>query len=243
MLRLLSGALLGSLLIGALAHGENASGSPQLRIFLPPNDSRGQVEIHYILYGAFGAFGNSVDASVEASSVEVPLAVRGQVAEEIKAFAWMPGCRIETFDLRVENVDLQSSYSCAPLPPVLLIGRVRKSDLPRSKETEIHVGYFPSWTCEFFESADCTVFEVSIATAKIDSTGHFEIELPDFASDSVGSNSRDPGLFQVTLRDVGTGNIVASLSPESEVLRALGDKLKPALVYPNPTMFVGHKPQ
>lgn len=238
-----SAVLLASLLIGGFGHAQDVSSSPRLRLFLPPNVTSDKVEIRYTLYGAFGAYGSFVIAKPDSASAEIPLSVSGQVAGEIKAFAWAPGCHVARFNIKVGELDIHESYSCEPLPFVLLRGQVEQSSLLHQRPAEVQVEYLASWACDFFELSDCMVPQFSVGTARIDSAGRFEINLPDFAADPACEASRASATFEVTLRDVRTYNPIASLSPRSKTLRILNGVLKPASVYPNPTMFIAGKPQ
>jgi hypothetical protein len=243
VIRSCSAVLLASLLIGAFGHAQDASGSPRLRLFLPPSVPSDRVEIRYTLYGAFGAYGSFVIAKPDSASVEIPLSVSGQVAGEIKAFAWAPGCHVARFSIKVGELDLHESYSCEPLPFVLLKGQVEQSPLLHQRPAEVQVEYLASWACDFFELDDCMVPQFSVGISRIDSAGRFEINLPDFAADPSCKASRASATFEVTLREVKTYNPIASLSPRSKTVRILNGALKPASVYLNPTMFIAGKPQ
>ena len=243
MIRSRSAVLLASLLIGAFGHAQNASASPRLRLFLPPNVPSDKVEIRYNLYGAFGAYGGFVIAKPDSASVEIPLSVSGKVAGELKAFAWAPGCQVTRFDIKVGELDIYESYSCDPLPFVLLNGQVERSPLLYKTPAEVQVEYLASWACDFFELADCMVPQFSVGVAKIDSAGRFEINLPDFAADPACKSSRVSATFEITLRDAKTYDPNASLSPRSKTLRALDGALRPESSYPSPTMFIAAKPR
>jgi hypothetical protein len=226
-----------ALLIGV---GANAQSSPQLRLFLPANVPSEKVEIRYALFGAFGGYSSFLGPKPDSALVEVPLAVDGEIADEIKAIAWAPGCRMATYDLKVEGLDLHESYSCDPLPFAVLTGQVEKSALPRHRgPVEIRVEYLASWACDFFGFDDCMVPQFSIGTAEIDLTGHFEIDLPDFSSDPVCKSSSAVSGFQIALQELKTRD--TDLVPQPKPLRTLGGGLKPASAYPSPTLFLAQK--
>jgi len=212
-----------------------------LLLILAPSVPSEKVEIQYMLYGAFGAYGNSAVANADAASVQIPLSVKGRVAEEIKAFAWAPGCRFETFVVKVEGLDIQRTYTCEPSSDLVLKGKLEASDLLHQPQpTEIQVMYLADWACDFFELSDCMVPQFPIGTAQLDSTRHFEIKLPDFSADSASIGSRQ-SRFQLILREIRTQNPVASLDPESKTLSAPGGGLKLLSLYPNPTLFSASK--
>ena len=234
--------LLACLLIGAFADAENSSGSPRLHLFLPPNVPADKVEIQYVLYGAFGAYGNFVRANLGSASVEIQLSLKERLAEQIKAFTWVPGCRVATFDIKVEGLDIDRSYVCEHSPGIFLGGRVKKSELPAHRQpTEIQIYYLADWACDFFGFADCMAPQFSIGTSQLDRAGHFELQLPDFASDPACLGSNLPSGFQLTLREAKTKKPIARLSPDTEKLRLPGGGLKAASVYPDPTIFIETK--
>lgn len=231
------------LLIGSCAMGQNTAQFARLRLFLPPNVSSEKVEIRYVLYGAFGANGNFINPKPDSSAAEIPLGIDGKPAEEIKGFAWAPGCRIATFDIKLEGVDVQQTYACEPSPVFVLTGRIQKSELVRSQETEINVDYLAGWACEFFGFADCMVPQFSVARTSVDAERRFEIELPDLASDPTCVGSGLPSTFRVALREVKSMNQMAFLTPKSKALQAPGGGLKLASSYPHPTIFLASKPK
>ena len=210
-------AVLTSVLIGACVHPQEAPASPRLRLFLPPNVPSDKVEIRYTLYGVFGAYGSFVKAKADSASVEIPLSVNGQAAGEIKVFAWGPGCRVTRFDIKVEDLDLHESYSCEPLPFVLLNGQVEQRPLRQQEPVEVDVEYLANWACDFFELNDCMVPQFSVGVAKVESVGHFEISLPDFAADPACKGSRAPATFELVLREGKTQNPVAFLGARPRI--------------------------
>ena len=214
-----------------------------MRIFLPPNIPAEKIEIRYALYGVFGAYGGFVESRIDSASVEIPLAVDGKSANEIKAFAWAPGCRVATFDIKVDGLDLQKVYSCDPAPNVLLRGQIREAELLHRAGIEVSVGYLAHWACEFFGFNDCMVPGFSVGATAVDSGGTFELELPDFYSDPACTGPALSSTFQLWLREVKTKNPVARLIPESNTLRTPGGELESASAYPNPTTFVANKPR
>jgi hypothetical protein len=169
------------------------------------------------------------------------LSAEGKPAGEIKLFAWAPGCRIETFDIPLQALDAQESYSCTPLSTVTLVGQIDDATLARRKRAEIHVDYLAGWACDFFGLADCMVPQISLGTANVDANGGFEIDLPNFAADPIASDSKFRSQFQLVLREVKTWNPIAFLSPESRMLRTPGGALRPATSYPQLMGFVARR--
>jgi len=233
--------LLATLLAVATAAAQAPGATPVFKLFLPASVASEQVDVDYALYGDFGAYSNFSKAKPDSQFVGIPLAVQGTIAQEIKMIAWAPGCKVATFDVKIEGLDLQESYFCNPLPFVLLAGQVDKPVLLRQQGlAEVRIEYLAAWACEFFGFADCMVPQFSIGTAKLDPTGHFETNLPDFESDPDCKRSSVFGGFQFAVRESDTWD--RDLVPQLEHLRTLEGELKPASAYPNPTMFVVRKP-
>jgi hypothetical protein len=218
-----------------------AAPGPKLNIFVPASIASESLEVHYYLYGSFGAFGGFIKAKPDSEFIEIPLLVKGKPANEIKLFAWAPGCKIETFDIYLKALDVRESYSCNSLLGIPLVGQLSDTSLLRQKPAEIRVDYFAGWACDFFGLPDCMVPQISLGTTKIKMDGSFEIDLPDFAADPAVLNSRFDSEFQVALREVKTWNLVAFLSPELTTMRTPGGALKPTLSYPQPTVFIARK--
>jgi len=235
-----SAKLIVALLIAAATEAQSPIQTPVLKLFLPPNVGSETIEIDDALFGPFGAASVFQKAKAGSAFLEIPLAVEGQVADRIKVIAWAPGCRVATFDLPINRLDLHDSYSCDPLPSVVLTGKVEESVLRRHQgPAQVRVEYVAGWGCDFFGFSDCMVPQFAIGTADVDSTGGFKINLPDFASDPACKDSEVIGGFQIAIR--GTTNWDTALMPQSKPQRTRGGELKPASTYSNPTLFVAQK--
>jgi hypothetical protein len=230
------------LLLAGCATGQVASQLPKLSILLPANTPPDKFEVRYVLYGSFGANGGYISPKHDTKGVvKIPLSVDGKIANEIKLFAWAPGCQFATYDLSVHESDMQELYTCNPLSTVTLHGQIADKRLLQGVSSEIRVDYFAGWACEFFELWDCMVPQISLGTVTVDADGRFEIELPDFAQDPASSDSKSPSDFQFALRKVKTWNLIAFLDPELKVQRAAGGGLRPASSYADPVIFSARK--
>lgn len=213
----------------------------RLQLFLPAGISSDKMDVRYVLYGRFGARGAYVIPKPDLPFLDIPLSMNGVPASEIKMLAWAPGCQIETFDMRLNALDAQRTYACTPQLTIKLSGRIADFKRSATKAAEVRIDYLAYWACKFFGNlADCMVPQISLATSKIDREGRFEIDVPSLASDPAvyGAGS---SWFQVTLREILSGNLVAFLDPALSVLRSPGGGLKPASSYPEPTVFVVRK--
>ena len=106
---------------------------------------------------------------------------------------------------------------------------------------EVRIDYMASWACRFFGLADCAVPQIELGTVKPDVDGAFEIELPDFSSDPISSDSEGGAELQLVLREVKTGNLAAFLEPEMGMLRTPGNALKIVPSYPQNLFFSARK--
>jgi hypothetical protein len=217
---------------------------PKVVVILPVAVPSDKVDLQGYLYGTFGAFGvqdgQHVRVAQNIRSLEIETVVKGKVADRLKLLAWAPGCKIATFDILLQQADVQEFFSCNALSTVTLAGRISASSQPQNEHAEIDVHYLAYWACGFFGLLDCEVPMILIGTATPDTDGRFEIRLPDFAADS--TSSRPGGAeFDFMLREVKTGNPITWLWPESPLLRGVGG-LKPAPSYPRPTVFDVRKP-
>ncbi len=229
------------LLAGVCAAADGSSKTAQFRLFLPANVPSEQITFSYMLYGNFGAHGGSATPRPNAQFIEVPFEVEGKPASAMKAYAWVPGCRIATFKIKVEAVNIQDSYQCEPLGTVSLKGRIKESGMFRGRSAELRVDYSADWTCDFFGLADCIAPQISLGVFRLDREGRFEIELPDFANDPISSGSKIPSSFQLVLREVKTWNLISFVDPELDDLRTAGGGLKPSSTYPEPVIFVARR--
>jgi hypothetical protein len=227
-------------LILSEANAQSQSQTPVLKLFLPANVPSEEIEVDYALYGTFGAHSSFGRAKSDSAFAEIPLVVEGTVADKVKVIAWSPNCRVARFDINVEGLDLHASYTCDPLPFVRLAGKVDKSVTVRQREpAEIRVHYLAGWGCDFFGFSDCIVPKFSIGTAKIDPTGSFEINLPDFSSDPMCKALSPTEGFEIALRQRNMQDM--PLSPSSKLLRTLDGSLKAVSAYPNPVLFAPRK--
>jgi len=229
------------LLLAAACVGQSSVQNPRLTIFFPADVSADKAAVTAYLYGPFGAYGVSGELKPQSQSVEIPLSVKGQPASEVRLFAWVSGCEVLTFDISLQALDVQKTYSCTPLASVTLIGQVKDTGLLRKQAAEIQVVYLAEWACEFFGLQDCAVPEIVLSVVKPDERGQFEIQLPDFAADPIAADLRPGSGFQLTLREAKSWNLISFLEPELKPLRADGGLLKPNAFYPQPTAFVARK--
>lgn len=227
-----------TLLLIAGAAAQTSQESRQVNVVLLGGVPSENVHITYYLYGSFGAYGNFITPRSDSPSYKIPTYVNGKLAGQVKGFIWAPGCRMATFaEPLLDRADVQEYFSCSPLGTVTLVGRIRSSDLPRKRPTEVRFDYIASWACRFFGLGDCAVPQIELGTVSPDADGAFKIELPDFSADPISSDSEGGAQLQVILREVKTWNLVAWLGPETETLRASGGAFKIAPSYPQNLLF------
>jgi len=216
---------------------------PTVSVALPPDVSSEKVWAQYVLYGSFGAHGDAVVRRAGAHVLRISAAVEGTPAGLAKIFVWSPGCRIATFDIRLQkSSDVHKSFVCSLLPTVSLVGQIRVSELPSTEQLEVRVDYLASWACDFFGLADCMVPQIPLGAANPDEQGVFQIDLPDFSADPISSDPNNNGAeLQLVIQGVRTGNLIGFLEPEPEALRAPGHALKISASYPQNLAFLMRK--
>lgn len=231
-----------ALLLAVAGFAQTAPQLPAVSIALPPDLSSEKIWIQYVLYGPFGAYGSTVLGKRGSQLLRIAATEGGKPAGRVKMFVWAPGCKIETFDIPLqESSDVQESYPCSPLPTVSLAGLVSGAHLHGKKPLEVSVEYLASWSCGFFELADCMIPQVSLGTANLDAQGMFHVELPDFSADPTSSESNRGTELQLVLREVKSGNLIAFLEPELETFRTSGHCLKIVSSYPGDLVFLARK--
>jgi len=215
---------------------QTAAPSANLSIFLPPNTPGDSVHVRYALYGPFGAYGSYSEPKLGTRLITIPLAFEQKAATAIKGLVWAAGCEIETFDMPLEGLDVQRTFSCRPQRTVRLSGKMRDTESIDLKQVEIRVHYLAGWACRFFSFLDCSVPQIPVGFATIAADGSFEIDLPDFGADPTASQ---PGSeFQLVLQEIKTWNLIAFLHAEQQSLRTSGRELKVLSEYPQPIVVV-----
>ncbi|HEV2400181.1 MAG TPA: hypothetical protein VGS27_24800 [Candidatus Sulfotelmatobacter sp.] len=185
--------------------------SPTVRVDLPPGISPNDVHINYFMTGPFGGYGGFVTPARDRLSYQIIAAVDGKLAERVKLIAYAPGCQIETLDIQVQSQTVSRQLSCVPLAQTILRGQIMPTPIMQ-QPSEVEVAYVAMWDHRFFGIADGPVTTFHVATAIPDQSGRFEVSLPDF---SVQANLGEAE-FRFTLREIKTGNIIASLSPAED---------------------------
>lgn len=165
----------------------------------------------------------------------ITLAVDGNVADTVKAIAFMPGCRIVTLSVPVTAADLTQELKCVPVKNVKLHGWVSPYTQEQVNEGQITVSYMAYWAHQFFGIADGMVTMFNIGTARMDASGAFELDLPDLSADG---NMREAS-FNFILRHRTTWNIIAMLKPEGRLRALMG--LKVLNEYPAAVHFNAEK--
>jgi hypothetical protein len=215
---------------------------PKVSIALPADIPSEKVWVRYVLYGPLGGHGSDAARKPDSQLIEIIAAVEGKRAARMKMLVWAPGCKIQTFDIPIqESADVYESFVCSPLPSITLVGQIKNTPMDGKKPAEVRVDYLALWACSFFGFVDCMVPQASVGTAIPDPQGTFEIDVPDFSADPTSSDSDRGAEFQLVLREVKTWNLIAYLEPESEMLRTPSRALKIVPSYPRNLAFSARK--
>jgi hypothetical protein len=227
------------LLVGSLARA--GAQLPKVSITLMPDVPYGKVFGHYALYGSFGAYSGFV-REPSSRTLQIPIVVEGKPATQIKMFIGAPGCKIATFDIPIRNLlGTRESFSCSPVPTVVLVGQIRPASLIRHEGATVSVDFMAGWACAFYGFGDCMVPQISFGSAKLNAEGVFEIELPGLSADSSVSDSDNGTGLEVILRDAKTHNILAFLEPESDALRTASGNVRISTIYPQNMVFIARR--
>jgi hypothetical protein len=123
--------------------------------------------------------------------VEIPAA-----SDRFKAQLWIPGCKMQRFDVPVDKSDITLQLVCDPLSTVPFRGRVTGVDVGDS--ARISASYMSMDLCMWLSGCDlkkrcggsCLGWQFNlIASAAVSSNGTFKIDLPNFAADEIGSEA------------------------------------------------------
>jgi hypothetical protein len=134
-----------TLLFVVHAVAQSAPQLPKVSISLPADVPSEKVGVRYVLYGPFGAHGSDGVQKSGSQLIEIPAAVEGRPADQLKMFVWAPGCKIATFDILVQgSSNVHVSFFCSPLSNNTLVGQIKNAHLHGRKPAEVRVNYLAS---------------------------------------------------------------------------------------------------
>ena len=93
--------LLAPALQTALGQDEAGVQLPTITLSLPPEVSSAAAQINYFMTGPFGGYGQLVRLQNGATTYEIAASVNGKPASDVKVVAYIPGCEIETIEVKV----------------------------------------------------------------------------------------------------------------------------------------------
>jgi hypothetical protein len=202
---------------------------PHVVITLPPEVPSESVQIRYLMSGPFGGAGLFVQSepnvqsySVEAAPCHVEINTRRTCTHEqriaatnIKFIVYAPGCQIRTFDTDLgESSTIELPFVCQRLPTTSLSGKIMDKELLQNISLKIAIEYEAGWDHRFFGFADGMVTTIKVATVTPDSSGAFNVQLPDFSADPIASDRE--ALFMLLLKEAKTDNILGELKAVGE---------------------------
>ena len=130
----------------------------------------------------------------------------------VKVIAYLPGCEIDILELTPE-IPTKQVLECRPLQTIKLSGKIIQREVLIGKVAEIEIHYMAYWAHEFAGTHIGIVPEYRVAKVTPDNNGAFDVLLPDFARDAVSSRWKGKGKWRIFLREVATGNTLATLKP------------------------------
>ncbi len=231
-------ALLAACVVISSAVPGRAAKAPTITIRLAPEIHSEDVNISYVLYGAFGAAGTSVTAQADVHSYQIKPVHDGKLAASIKGVIYASGCEFDTFEAEISgDTAIEEPYECIALPTVTLVGHIAHLRHFRNRNLEVVVRYLADWACKFFEFLDCMVPQIELARAPVNENGDFEATIVDFSPEQT-SPLHHRGELCVILRDAKTWNwIGAGLRPPRELRTRSGIGLSIKPFYPPPVEF------
>ncbi len=214
------------------------SDGPSVSISLPASVPSETVQIAYQLIGDFGGASTYTDQQPNAHSYFIDASLEGKAATEIKIVVYAAGCKIQTFDVLLSKTsNVTKDFVCDALPTVTLSGQVIPSELVRGKNTVLSITYMAEWVDDFFGIMDGAVFHFEIASLRPRADGTFEVEVPDFTTDTALPYS-GKGTLSLMLLDSKTLNPVAgNLEPERSEFKSEEEGLKLLSYYPSGLRF------
>ena len=161
--------------------------------------------------GAFGGYGVLIGGKPNVETYTIDAGVGDSPAVDVKVIAWLPGCEMPAFDVKVQEQKIERSLECKPLSSVHFKGQLTPGRVlvPVGKPVEITVDYLAEWSHRFFGIYDGMVPQFRVGASSMNDQGFFEISLPDLATQP----GMTDGEFTFTLREKRTGNILAFLHP------------------------------
>ena len=212
---------------------------PSVVVSLPSSVPSETVQISYFLVGPFGGYGGYTEKRAGVSSYQIPAAVEGKAATEIRMIVYAPGCEIQTFVFPLTDDSRASQeFPCQPVQTVKLSGRIVPDELVRDNNAELVVTYMAYWAHGFYGITDGPVTEFHLPTVSPDASAMFEIDLPYFNADAEAPSSQRRASFRLILRDSKTWNPIASdLEPEEQQLRLQEHGLRIRSHYPDDLIF------
>lgn len=203
-----------SLLFSSMAPAQVGSQHPTILLKLPEGTDAAKIRIYYFMSGAFGGYGGPIEGKSNVETYTVDAAVGDSPAADVKVIAWLPGCEMPAFDVKVEEQKIERLLECKRLGSVGFKGQLTPGGVlvPVNTPVEITVDYLAEWSHRFFGICDGLVPQFRVGAASLNDDGFFEISLPDLAT--------QPGMidgeFTFTLREKATGNILAFLHPRQD---------------------------
>ena len=201
--------ILGLLLLPSILIAQEAPRPPDAPrfLFFLPEGLVPEAQIRYFASMPRESYSGVLKWEPEENAYELSLP-----ATQTKVIAYLPGCQLDTLELTAEAPTTQE-LDCGPLSSLLLSGRIDSSDALSGKTAIVEASYLALWAHEFFGIADGMIAAFKVASAVPNEDGAFELPWPDFADDPVATGWKMKGEWQLILREVGTGNILAFLKP------------------------------
>lgn len=197
-------------------------------------DTPVRLEVRYFLTGPFGGYGGFVQDSDNDGAYRVPLSVdpqrervgtSGVSAESLKAILYAPGCQFQLLSVDLKATPNRAAdFECKPLSTVRLSGTISR---PHSdtEQPEVEILYVADWDHRFFGIMDGMVQQFRIGTARLNSGGRFQVEIPDFSKDAMTTQKQDAYLEVLVIAHSGENPVERVVPPPAFQYNGLGLKI------------------
>lgn len=195
--------------------------------------------MRYFIAGGFEAYGDLAFRKVGEHRILLQPPGRKWPAGSLKAVLYVPGCQIVTiaFPDRGES-SRERTFECQPLPSIVITGSIASAVPIADLDAVVDVEYVVPWALPFFWISNGYVSSFQVATAPLETSQVFHIELPDFSQDPfTNSHSEFPSeaRLRFVVRDGKTWNTLGKLAPQGFIW--LADDLPIEAQYPPEVMF------
>lgn len=130
----------------------------------------------------------------------------------LRAIFYAPGCAIETVDSSLQRGS--ATFTCSPLKTLPLRGQLRITEWLAHRNIRVQAKYVAQWAPGFLGIAKEAPLTIKLPDrVPVEPDGHFQITVPDLASDPHAGVASGMGELQLWAVDAVHGSPIAHLLP------------------------------